>query len=238
MENDSRNKVFNSDEVDNVDNDISDGKEIKYLPLGKFIKFIIIMALVYSLSGPIISSIYNLTIKGHIIYTLPYINAVKFFATACVFMYVIYKFMNFTYEGRKIVPYLLFIAVSGLMVSISSFNYVSEDKLIEYRMFIPFKQQWDEIDYVDTHIYKVKSQKNKKPKVRIKYLFVFESGKKMNVWSNVSDNMILHEYILNENLPIHHNDMKLERFIVDYEPEFNGDMESIVYMFYGKQYNE
>lgn len=228
------------DELKNIE-DNDDDDNIKHLHLKDLLKFAIIMVLTYALSDKIVSLIYKLVVRGHIVYNLPYINAIKFFAVGCVFIYVIYKFLNFTYEGRKIFPYLAFIAISGLAISISSFNYVDDNKLVEYRMFIPFEHSWDEVEYVDAQIYKksVKSRKNMnrtKPKTHIKYLFVFENGKKMNAWSNVSDNLILHEKVLDRNVSIEYNKRDLKQFIIQYETYFKEDMESIVHIFYGKKY--
>lgn len=210
-------------------------EEEKMLSFKVLIRYVIAMVFAFFLVEPILSLIYGLILKGQIMYTLFYPIAIKIFTASAIFAHMMYKHMNFTYEGRKIFPYFIFLAIAGLTVSLTSFNYISEDKIVEYRLFIPFEQSWKDVSHVEMDVYRHVNEDGKSSRnPTIKYHLVTENGKKISAWSGIKDNLKLHEYLTSENIRINYNKRDLDNFIVNYESDFKKDMPYMICIFYGE----
>lgn len=237
-------KVILNKKVEEIAEEEPEGKdpfveEGKILSFKVLIRYVIAMVLAFFLIEPILSLIYDLILKGQIMYTLFYPIAIKVFAVWAIFVHMMYKYMNFTYEGRKIFPYLVFLAIAGLTVSLTSFNYISEDKIVEYRLFIPFEQKWEDISHVEMDVYRHVNKDGKSSRnPTIKYYLVTESGKKISAWSGIKDNLKLHEYLISENIRINYNKRDLDSFIGNYKRDFKKDMPYMICIFYGEGCDE
>jgi len=208
----------------------------------KLVYSIILVLLVNVATELILVMLYNLFFSSinHITFTLPFIHLTKFFSTGLVILLLVYRHIHFTEKGKYIFRVLLSVSIVGIIISVFSFNVVTEKNLLKYRVVYPYFYDWEDVDHVETKIYRddaVARSKNVSRftplKVHIKYNIHLKNGASFNAWDNIDNVYELHRLVLNQHIDVQYNEMDLESFVSKYTSDFKEDMPKIKYIFYG-----
>jgi len=206
------------------------------------IYILIIIIIPYVLTEPLLQLLYSLFFSSdtYITHTLPFISVAKYFATAIVIILISNRYIHLTQLGKYVFPIMLTVCMIGFMISSLSFNTVSDAKLLKYRVILPFSYTWEDVDHVETKIYRdnaVARSKNVSRftplKVHIKYNIHFKNGASFNAWDNVDNVYELHNFVLDQHIDVQYNEMDLISFEQKYTSDFKNDMPKIKYIFYG-----
>src|SRR5690606_11466421 len=114
------------------------------------------LLIVYVFTDNILRGIYQLFIRSenHLTIHLPLIHVTKYFIIAFIVILFLYSYINIATAGKKVFLIFMFISILEIIVTPLWFNAVSKDKITKFRVIWPTVYEWDEVDHVETKVYR------------------------------------------------------------------------------------
>ena len=203
-------------------------------------KFAISIFIIYFLFDFILYGIYYTFVRSdnHLTFRVPYLYQTKHFVIGFVIVLFLYRTLNLTDFGKKILPLFLIITVAGMFVTSLWFQSVTEEKITKFRVVNSTTYSWDEVEYVEPKIYrKIQVYRSRRTsrqprKVYTEYYLHFTNGSVLNVWEDLDTVYELHQFVLAQGIEIADTDRELESFRQAYTSYFKDDMSKAEFILY------
>ena len=116
-------------------------------------KFAISIFIIYFLFDFILYGIYYALVRSdnHLTFRVPDLHLTKYFVIGFVIALFLYRHLNLTDFGKKILPLFLFLTIVGMFVTPLWFQSVTEEKITKFRVVNSTTYSWDEVEYVETN---------------------------------------------------------------------------------------
>ena len=195
---------------------------------------------IYFLLDFILRGIYYAFVRSdnHLTFRVPYLHLTKYFVIGFVIVLFLYRTLNLTDFGKKILPLFLNITIAGMLVTALWFQSVTEENITKFRVVNPTTYSWDEVEYVEPKIYRknqlVGSRRtsHQRRKVYTEYNLHFTNGLVLNVWEDLDTVYELHQFVLAQGVEIADTDRELESFRQAYTSYFKDDLSKAEFIIY------
>ena len=197
--------------------------------------------IIYFLFDFILRGIYYAFVRSddHLTFHLPYIHLTKYFVIGFVIVLFLYRHLNLTAFGKKILPLFLILTIAGMFVTPLWFQSVTEEKITKFRVVNPTTYSWDEVEYVETKIHRenrvARSRRTSRSRpltVYTEYNLHFTNGSVLNVWEDLDTVYELHQFVLAQGVEIADTDRELESFRQAYTSYFKDDLSKAEFILY------
>ena len=202
-------------------------------------------ATVYAISIFIIYFLFDFILRGiyyafvrsddHLTFHVPYIHLTKYFVIGFVIVLFLYRHLNLTDFGEKILPLFLILTIAGVFVTALWFQSVTEEKITKFRVVNSTTYSWDEVEYVEPKIYRqnpVYQSRRTRRTVYTEYNLHFTNGSVLNVWEDLDTVYELHQFVLAQGVEIADTDRELESFRQAYTSYFKDDLSKAEFILY------
>ena len=199
--------------------------------------------IIYFLFDFILRGIYYAFVRSddHLTFHVPYIHLTKYFVIGFVIVLFLYRHLNLTAFGKKILPLFLILTIAGMFVTPLWFQSVTEEKITKFRVVNPTTYSWDEVEYVETKIhrenpvYRSRRTSHQPLTVYTEYNLHFTNGSVLNVWEDLDTVYELHQFVLAQGVEIADTDRELESFRQSYTSYFKDDLSKAEFIFYERE---
>ena len=193
--------------------------------------------IIYFLFDFILRGIYYAFVRSddHLTFHLPYIHLTKYFVIGFVIVLFLYRHLNLTDFGEKILPLFLILTIAGMFVTPLWFQSVTEEKITKFRVVNSTTYSWDEVEYVEPKIYRqnpVYQSRRTRRTVYTEYNLHFTNGSVLNVWEDLDTVYELHQFVLAQGVEIADTDRELESFRQAYTSYFKDDLSKAEFILY------
>ena len=193
--------------------------------------------IIYFLFDFILRGIYYAFVRSddHLTFHLPYIHLTKYFVIGFVIVLFLYRHLNLTDFGEKILPLFLILTIAGVFVTALWFQSVTEEKITKFRVVNSTTYSWDEVEYVEPKIYRqnpVYQSRRTRRTVYTEYNLHFTNGSVLNVWEDLDTVYELHQFVLAQGVEIADTDRELESFRQAYTSYFKDDLSKAEFILY------
>ena len=174
----------------------------------------------------------------HLTFHVPYLHLTKYFVIGFIIVLFLYRSLNLTDFGEKILPLFLILTIAGMFVTPLWFQSVTEEKITKFRVVNPTTYSWDEVEYVEPKIYRKNSVARSRRtshlplKTYTEYNLHFTNGSVLNVWEDLDTVYELHQFVLAQGVEIADTDRELESFRQAYTSYFKDDLSKAEFILY------
>ena len=212
----------------------------KKLSLPELKKLVWSVISIYFLLDFILRGVYYAFVRSdnHLTFRVPYLHLTKYFVIGFVIVLFLYRTLNLTDFGKKILPLFLNITIAGMLVTALWFQSVTEENITKFRVVNSTTYSWDEVEYVETKIYRKshvgrsrRTSHQPRP-VYTEYNLHFTNGSVLNVWEDLDTVYELHQFVLVQGVEIADTDRELESFRQAYTSYFKDDMSKAEFILY------
>ena len=171
----------------------------------------------------------------HLTFHVPYLHLTKYFVIGFIIVLFLYRSLNLTDFGEKILPLFLILTIAGVFVTALWFQSVTEEKITKFRVVNSTTYSWDEVEYVEPKIYRqnpVYQSRRTRRTVYTEYNLHFTNGSVLNVWEDLDTVYELHQFVLAQGVEIADTDRELESFRQAYTSYFKDDLSKAEFILY------
>ena len=199
--------------------------------------------IIYFLFDFILRGIYYAFVRSddHLTFHLPYIHLTNYFVIGFVIVLFLYRHLNLTDFGEKILPLFLNITIAGMFVTALWFQSVTEEAITKFRVVNSTTYSWDEVEYVETKIYREsrvgrsRRTSHQPLKVYTEYNLHLTNGSVLNVWEDLDTVYELHQFVLAQGVEIADTDREIESFRQAFTSYFKDDLSKAEFILYERE---
>ena len=172
---------------------------------------------------------------NHLTFRVPYLHLTKYFVIGFVIVLFLYRTLNLTDFGKKILPLFLILTIAGALVTALWFQSVTEETITKFRVINSTTYSWDEVEYVEPKIYRqnpVYQSRRTRRTVYTEYNLHFTNGLVLNVWEDLDTVYELHQFVLAQGVEIADTDRELESFRQAFTSYFKDDLSKAEFILY------
>ena len=174
----------------------------------------------------------------HLTFRVPYLHLTKYFVIGFVIFLFLYRSLDLTDFGKKILPLFLILTIAGALVTALWFQSVTEETITKFRVINSTTYSWDEVEYVETKIYRdnqvyrSRRTSHQPVKTHTEYNLHFTNGSVLNVWEDLDTVYELHQFVLAQGVEIADTDRELESFRQTFTSYFKDDLSKAEFILY------
>ena len=174
----------------------------------------------------------------HLTFRVPYLHLTKYFVIGFVIFLFLYRSLDLTDFGKKILPLFLNITIAGALVTALWFQSVTEETITKFRVVNSTTYSWDEVEYAEPKIYREsrvgrsRRTSHQPVKTHTEYNLHFTNGLVLNVWEDLDTVYELHQFVLAQGIEIADTDRELESFRQAFTSYFKDDLSKAEFILY------